>query len=68
MHLHMVIKFLARELALSDSVLVLVRGDAVFLNGIAMTVFNRLGYIRGVGGFMAVPWLGGFRRIRGGRR
>lgn len=66
MHLHMIIKLLARELALADFVLVLVRCDAVFADGITMAVFNGLGGVGGVGGFVAVPWLGGIRR-RGGR-
>lgn len=67
MRLHMVIKLLARELALSDFVLVLVRSDAVFLDSISMTVFNGLGNVRGVSSFVAVPRLGGIGRIRGGR-
>lgn len=63
MLLHMIIKLLARELALTDFVLVLMRRDAMFFDGIAMAVFNGLGHVRGVGGFVAVPRLGGIRRI-----
>lgn len=68
MLLHMVIELLARELALADFVLVLARCDAVFGDGIAMAVFNGLGDVGGIVGFVAVPWLIGTRRIRGGRR
>ena len=69
MHLHMVIELLARELALANFVLVLVRRDAVFFDAIAMAVFDGLGDVGGVGGrSVAVPWLGGIRRIRGGGR
>jgi hypothetical protein len=67
MRLHVIIKLLARELALANFVLVFVRRDAVFVDAIAMAVFNGLGDVGGVGGFVAVPWLGGVRRIRGGR-
>lgn len=59
----MVIKLLARELALANFLLVLMRGDAVFLDGIAMAIFNGLGDVFDVGIFEAVPWLGGSRRI-----
>lgn len=53
--LHMVIKLLVRELALANFVLVLVRRDAVFFDAIAMAVFNGLGDIGGVGGFVPMP-------------
>ena len=68
MRLHMIIKLLARELALANFVLVIVRRDAVFVDAIAMAVFNGLGDVGGGGGFVAVHWLGGIRRMRGGRR
>lgn len=68
MRLHMIIKFLIRERALANFVLVLVRGDAVFFDAIAMAIFNGFGDVGGVGGFVAVPWLGGIRRMRGGLR
>ena len=55
MLLHMIIKLLARELTLADFVLILVRRDAVFADGIAMAVFNGFGDVGGVGGFVAVP-------------
>jgi hypothetical protein len=67
MRLLMIIKLLARELALANFVLVLSRRDTVFVDAIAMAVFNGLGDVGGGGGFVAVPWLGGMRRIRGGR-
>jgi hypothetical protein len=68
MRLHMIIKLFIRELALANFILVLVRRDAVFLDAIAMAVFNRLGGVGTVGGFMAVRWLGGgIRGFRGGR-
>jgi hypothetical protein len=44
------------------------RCDAVFIDAIAMAVFHGLGNVGGVGGFVTVPWLCGFRRMRGGRR
>jgi hypothetical protein len=75
MGLHMVIKLLARELALADFVLVLVRRNAVLGDTIAMTIFNRFGDVVGIGGFVAVPWLcgiwgclGGWSGGRSGRR
>jgi hypothetical protein len=64
----MIIILLARELALANFGLVLVRRDAVFVNAIAMAIFNGLGGVGGVGGCVAVRWLGGIRRFRGGRR
>jgi hypothetical protein len=64
----MVIKLLARELALADFLLVLVRRNAVFGDAITMAVFNGLGDVRGVGGFVAVPWLAGIWGGGGGRR
>jgi hypothetical protein len=63
MRLQMIIKLLARELALANFVLVLVRCDAVFVDAIAMAVFNGLGDVGGVVGFVAVPWLVGIRSI-----
>ena len=60
-------KLLAREFARADLSLVLMRCDAVFSDGIAMTVFNRFGDIGGVGGFVAVAWLGGIWSFLGGR-
>jgi hypothetical protein len=68
MRLNMIIKLFIRKPALANFVLVLVRGDTVFVDAIAMAVFNGLGDVGGVGGFVAVPWLGGIRRMRGGRR
>lgn len=71
MLLHMVIKLLTRELALADFVLVLVRCDAVFVDSVAMAVFDGLGDVRGVGGFAAMPYSAGFRGVWGsvgGRR
>jgi hypothetical protein len=65
MRLHMIIKLLARKFTLANFVLILVRRDAVLVDAIAMAVFNGFGDIRGVGGFVTVPWLGGFRRFRG---
>ncbi len=44
------------------------RRDAVFVDAVAMAVFNRLGCVGGVGGFVTVPWFGGIRRIWGGPR
>jgi uncharacterized membrane protein YgcG len=67
MCLLMIIKLLARELALADFVLVLVRRDTVFVDAIAMAVFDGLGDVGDVGGFVEVPWMGGIRRSRGGR-
>jgi hypothetical protein len=67
MFLHMIVELLARELALADFILVFVRRDAMFVDGIAMAVFNGLWDVGSVGGFVAVPWLGGTLRIRGGR-
>jgi hypothetical protein len=55
MRLHMIIKLLARELALANSVLVLVRRHAVFFDAIAMAVFNGLGDVVGVAGFVVEP-------------
>jgi len=55
MHLLVVVKLLARKLALADFVLVLVRGDAVFGDAVAVAVFYGLGHVRGVLGFVAVP-------------
>ena len=73
--LHMIIKLFARELALANFVLVLVRRDAVFFDAITMAVFNGLGDVGGVGGFVAMPWFDGImrilvviRRIQGGPR
>lgn len=73
--LHMIIKLLARELALANFLLVFVRRDAVFFDAIAMAVFNGLGDIGSVGGFVAMPWFDGIirilvfmRRIQGGPR
>jgi hypothetical protein len=59
MLLHMIIKLLARELALADSVLVLVRRNAVFQDRVAVPVFDGLGDVVRVFGFMAVAWFGG---------
>jgi hypothetical protein len=67
MRLLMIIKLLARELALADFILVFVRRDAVFGDGIAVAIFNGLGGFGAVGGFVADLWLGGSERIRGGR-
>jgi hypothetical protein len=64
MRLLMIIKLLARELALADFVLVLVRRDTVFVDAIAVAVFNGLGDVGDVGIFGEVPWLGGIRRSR----
>jgi len=55
MYLLMVVKLLARELALANFVLVLVCRDAVFVDAIAMAVFNGLGDVGGVLGFVAMP-------------
>jgi hypothetical protein len=55
MRLHMIIKLLIRKLPLANFVLVFVRGDAVFFDAIAMAVFDGLGDVGGVGGFVAVP-------------
>jgi len=55
MNLHMIIKLPTRELALTDLVLIFVRRDAVFGDRVTMAVFYRLGYVRGIGGFVAVP-------------
>jgi hypothetical protein len=63
-----IIKLLAREFALADFVLVFVRRDAVLCDAITMAVFDRLGDVGSVGRFVAVPWFGGIRRVRGGRR
>lgn len=68
MRLHMIIKLLARELALANFVLVLVRRDAVFFDTITMAVFNGLGDVDSRGGFVVVRWLADFRRIQGDRR
>ena len=65
MRLHMIIKLLARKLALTNFFLVLVRRDAVLIDAIAMAVFNGLGDIGGVGGFVAMSWLGSLGRIQG---
>jgi hypothetical protein len=43
MHLLMIIKLLAAKLALADLILVLVRGDGVLHDGVAVAVFHRLG-------------------------
>ena len=59
MHLLMIVKLLARELALADFVLVLVRGDAVFGDAVAVAVFHGLGDVGGVLGFVAMPWSAG---------
>jgi hypothetical protein len=59
MLLHMIIKLLARELALADSVLVLVRRNAVFQDCVAVPIFDGLGDVVRVFGFVAVAWLGG---------
>ena len=67
MCLHMIVKFFAREFALANFVLVLVCRDAVFVDAIAMAVFNGFGDIGGVGGFVAVAWLGGIWSLLGGR-
>lgn len=48
MRLHMIIKLLARELALADFSLVLMRRNAMLLNRIAMAIFD------GLGGFIPV--------------
>lgn len=66
MRLHMIIKLFARKLSFAYSVLILVGRDAVLVDAIAMAAFNGLRDIGGVGGFMAMPWLGGLGRIRGG--
>jgi hypothetical protein len=66
MRLLMIIKLLARELALANFILVFVRRDAVFADGIAVAVFNRLGGFGAVGRFVADLWLGRPKRIRGG--
>jgi hypothetical protein len=63
-----IIKLFAREFALADFVLVFVRRDAVLCDAITMAVFDRLGDVGSVGRFVAVPWFGGIRRVRGGRR
>jgi hypothetical protein len=68
MRLHMIIKLLFRELPLAYFVLIFMRCDAVFVDAIAMAVFHGLGDVGGVGGFVTVPWLCGFRRMRGGWR
>ena len=65
MHLLMVVKLLARELALANFVLVLVRGDAVFGDAVAVAVFHGLGNVGGILGFVAMPWLGVIRSFRG---
>jgi hypothetical protein len=62
MLLHMIIKLLAREFALTDFVLVLVRRDAVFQYGVAVAVFHGLGDVIGVFGCVAVAWFVGIRR------
>jgi hypothetical protein len=62
----MIIKLLARKFTLANFVLVLVRRDAVLVDAITMAVFNGFGDIRGVGRFVTMPWLGSFRRFRGG--
>jgi hypothetical protein len=67
MRLLMIIKLLARELALADFILVFVRRDAMFGDGIAVSVFNGLGGFGTVGGFVTDLWLGGSERIWGGR-
>ena len=56
MHLLMIIKFFARELALADFVLVLMRGDAMLGDAVAVAVFHGLGDVGGVLGFVAMPW------------
>ena len=66
MLLHMIIELLARELTLTNFVLVLARRDSVLIDGITMAVFNGLGDVGGVGGLVAMPWFGGFGRLRGG--
>ena len=63
MHLHMIIEFLLGKLSLADLVLILVRGDAVFSDCIAMAVFDGLGDIGGVGRLVAVPWQVCLRRL-----
>lgn len=68
MCLHMIVKFFAREFALANFVLVLVRRDAVFVDAIAMAVFNGLGDVGGVGGFVLVSRPSGFTVIRGAGR
>jgi hypothetical protein len=64
MRLHMIIKLLARELALADFILVLVRRDAVFFDAVAVAVLDGFG---GIGVGVVVRWLGGFGSARGGR-
>jgi hypothetical protein len=59
MLLHMIIKLFAREFALADSVLVLVRRNAVFQDRVAVPVFDGLGDVVCVLGFVAVAWFGG---------
>jgi len=55
-HLLMIVKLLARKLALADFVLVLVRGDAMLGDAVAVAVFHGLGDVGGVLGFVAMPW------------
>jgi hypothetical protein len=54
----MIIELLAREFAHAELVLVLSRRNAVLADCIAVAIFNRLGYVRGVLGFMAVARFG----------
>jgi hypothetical protein len=65
MRLHMIIKLLLREFPLTHCILIFMCCDAVFVDAIAMAVFHGLGDVGGVGGFVTVPWLCGFRRMRG---
>lgn len=65
MHLLMIIELLARELALANFVLILMRGDAVFGDAVAVAVFHGLGHVGGVLRFVAMPWSGGIRSFRG---
>jgi hypothetical protein len=67
----MVVKLLARELALADFVLVLARRNAVFLDGVTVAIFHGLRDVLCVFSCAAVArfvvvWTGGRGLRRGG--
>lgn len=55
----MIIKLLARELALSHFILILMRRNGMFRDGVAVTFFNGLGIADVGGGYAVVVRLGG---------
>lgn len=63
----MIIKLLVRKLPLANLVLILVRGNAVLGDRIAVTVLDRLRNVRCVGRFVAMAWKSRTRNIMGGR-